>query len=164
MKRLLLTFLALSICSLPAWADSVNVTLSPNTQNVASSPGATALLTLTFESTTPTYTGTVSFLYDVLSGPDAGEMATLTGDYTFSSFNSTTPVSDTFIVSNDGVPGTDVIVVILTDTSSRATFTSNTVSVNWTTGVPEPPSVILLTVGLAVLVALWGRRFLLSPL
>jgi hypothetical protein len=157
-----LVFLLLSAISIPAWAGTVNVTLSPDSQTLPISISAS--LTGQFENTLAGYTGTVEIQFEVLSGPDSG----LTGlgnpaSYTFTNSDLDVVHTALFSYMNEGTAGTDMVEAILTDAVAGQSYTSAPVSVAWgVSGVPEPSSLAQLAMGLIALFILTRKRFLPS--
>jgi hypothetical protein len=161
MKRSLLVVLTLLAFGIPVWADGtgpvVVVTLSPSSQTLPVSTSATLTLgwELTQNPASGAYTGTDLLEFQVLSGPEAGSAVNLFS-YTFTAFDLDMPHSTTFSFTNDGTAGTDVVEAFLIDSVNSFTFTSNTADVNWST--PEPPSGLLLAMGVPILLLLTRRR------
>ena len=159
-KRLVLVFVVvLSGFSMPAWANTITVTLSPNSQTLPVSTSAPLTLQFQETGTGPAITSTFMISAEVLSGPDSGLFVGLLA-YTFQASDIGVLHSLPFSYANNGTPGTDMVEGILIDSfPSGVNITSSPVSVNWTAAaVPEPPSFILLATGLVALVAFMRKR------
>lgn len=141
MNRFLAVFALLCCGAMSARADGIG--LAPPSQTLPVSTTATVSGPIFFDFCLVACFDVLSV--SVLSGPDAGY------SLSFLAFN---PVELSFVIQNNGTPGTDTVMASLQVLSGGPplTFISNSVDITWTsasTSVPEPSVLLLLLCGMA---------------